>query len=69
MRKVGIAVLVGSVVLAGLSLLVWLGGLVTGYTLGGLVHLLLVLAILVGPAGVIAGIVLILVGGGRNQPR
>jgi hypothetical protein len=69
MRNVGIAVLVGAVLLAGLSLLIWLGGLITGYTLGGLVHLLLVLAILVGPAGVIAGLVLIFVGGSRNQPR
>ena len=69
MRNVGIAVLVGAVALAGLSLLIWLGGLVTGYTLGGFVHLLLVLAILVGPAGVLAGIVLILVGRSRNPPR
>ena len=69
MRNVGIAVLVGAVLLAGLSFLIWLGGLITGFTLGGFVHLLLVLAILVGPAGVIAGIVLILVGGKRNPPR
>jgi hypothetical protein len=69
MRNTGIAVLVGALALAGLSLIVWLLGLVTGYTLGGLVHLLLVFAILVGPAGVIAGIVLILVARSRNPPR
>ena len=66
MRNVGIAVLVGAVALAGLSLLVWLAGLVFGVG-GGLIHLLLVLAILVGPIGVAVGVVLILVGGGRNQ--
>ena len=69
MRNVGIAVLVGAVLLAGLSFLVWLGGLVTGYTFGGLVHLLLVFAVLFGPAGVIVGVVLILVGRSRNPPR
>ncbi|MFL6331709.1 MAG: hypothetical protein ACJ754_00025 [Pyrinomonadaceae bacterium] len=69
MRNVGIALLVGSVVLAGLSLIIWVLGLLTGFTFGGLVHLLLVFAILVGPAGVVAGLVLILVGGKRNQPR
>jgi hypothetical protein len=68
MRNVGIAVLVAAVGLAGLSLLVWLVGLVTGYTAGGLIHLLLVLAIAVGPAGLVAGLVLIIVGGRRN-PR
>jgi hypothetical protein len=69
MRNVGLAVLVGALVLAGLSFLIWLGGLVTGVTFGGLVHLLLVFAILVGPAGVIAGLVLIVVGGSRTPPR
>jgi hypothetical protein len=69
MRNTGIAVLVGALGLAGLSLLIWLGGLVAGYTFGGLIHLLLVFAILAGPAGVLAGIVLILVGRGRHPPR
>jgi hypothetical protein len=68
MRNVGIAVLAGSVGAAVLSLLVWLVGLVTGYTAGGLVHLLLVFAIIVGPVGLIAGIAIIVVGG-RNPPR
>lgn len=69
MRNTGIAVLVGALGLAGLSLFVWLGGLVTGFTFGGLIHLLLVFAILVGPAGLIAGLVLILVGRSRRPPR
>jgi len=60
-RNAGIAVLVGSVVAAGLLLLVWLLGLVTGLTAGGFIHLLLVLAILLGPAGVIVGVVLLVV--------
>ncbi|HKG13879.1 MAG TPA: DUF5670 family protein [Pyrinomonadaceae bacterium] len=61
MRNTGIAVLVGSVVAAGVLLLVWFLGLVTGFTAGGLIHLLLVLAILLGPAGVIVGVVLLVV--------
>ena len=65
MRSVGVAVLVSTLVLAGLSLLLWLAGLFTGYTLGGFIHLLLVLAVLVGPAGILAGVVLIVVGGRR----
>ena len=69
MRNAGIAVLVGAVLLAGLSLFIWLVGLVTGYTAGGFVHLLLVLAILVGPAGVVAGLVLIIVGSSKGRPR
>ena len=69
MKNVGIAVLAGSVGLAGLSLLLWLVGLVTGYTAGGLVHLLLVLALVVGPAGLIAGVALILVGNSQSRQR
>jgi hypothetical protein len=67
MRKAGVAVLVGSVVAAGLLLLAWLLGLVTGLTGGGLIHLLLVLALLIGPAGVIVGVVLLVVAGARAR--
>ncbi len=67
MRNVGIAVLVGSLALSGLLLVVWLVGLVTALG-GGLIHLFLVLAILVGAAGAAAGVVLILVGHSR-RPR
>jgi hypothetical protein len=66
MKKVGIAVLVGAVGLAGLSLLLWLVGLVAGFG-GGLIHLLLVFALAVGPAGLIVGVVLILVGGAKGR--
>lgn len=69
MRKAGIAVLVGSVVAAGILLLVWLVGLVAGVTAGGLIHLLLLLAILLGPAGVVVGVVLLVVANSRaNKP-
>jgi hypothetical protein len=61
MRNAGIAVLVGSVVVTGILLLVWLLGLLIGTTAGGLIHLLLVLAILLGPAGVVVGVVLLVV--------
>jgi len=66
-RNAGISVLVGSVVVAGLLLLVWLLGLVTGLTAGGLIHLLLVLAILIGPAGVVVGVVLLVVASARAR--
>jgi hypothetical protein len=67
MRNAGIAVLVASVALAGLALLVWLAGLVTGFVMGGLIHLLLVFAILVGPAGVIVGVVLLVLASARTR--
>jgi uncharacterized membrane protein YoaK (UPF0700 family) len=67
MRNAGIAVLVGSVGATGILLLVWLLGLVTGVTAGGLIHLLLVLAILLGPAGVIVGVVLLVIASARTR--
>jgi hypothetical protein len=66
-RNAGIAVLVGSVVVAGLLLFVWLLGLVTGLTAGGLIHLLLVFAILLGPAGVLVGVVLLVIASARTR--
>jgi hypothetical protein len=66
-RNLGIGILVGTVALAGLLLLVWLLGVVFGVG-GGLIHLLLVLAILVAPAGIVAGAVLIFIGS-RQSPR
>ncbi|MDT7604667.1 MAG: hypothetical protein QOF61_2664 [Acidobacteriota bacterium] len=69
MRKAGLIVLVGTLALCGLMLLVWLLGLVTGFTAGGLIHLLLILAIALAPMGVVAGIVLLLIGGKQNQSR
>ena len=67
MKNAGIGILIGSVVLAGLSLLLWLVGLVTGFMGGGLVHLLLVFALVLGPAGLVAGVVLIIVGNSRSR--
>jgi hypothetical protein len=68
MRNAGIIILIGAVALSGLFFVVWLLGLVLGFTAGGLIHLLLLLALLVGPAGVIGGVVLILLGS-RNRQR
>ncbi|HEX3560351.1 MAG TPA: hypothetical protein VHU19_14180 [Pyrinomonadaceae bacterium] len=68
MRNAGIIILIGAVALCGLFFVVWLLGLVLGFTAGGLIHLLLLLALLVGPAGVIGGVVLILLGS-RNRQR
>jgi hypothetical protein len=65
MRNVGILVLVGSLVLSGLMLLGWLVGLIAGVG-GGLIHLLLVATILLAPAGVLAGVLLIVLGKSRG---
>jgi hypothetical protein len=67
MRNAGIAVLVGSVTVGVVLLLVWLVGLVTGFTAGGLIHLLLVFAILIVPVGVVAGAVLLFVANARAR--
>jgi hypothetical protein len=66
-RNAGIAVLVGSVTVGVVLLLVWLVGFVTGFTAGGLIHLLLVFAILIVPAGVVTGVVLLAVAGARAR--
>lgn len=62
MNKAGIIILFLTGALAGLSLVVWLLGLLTGFTLGGLIHLLLVFALLVAPAGVAVGVILLILG-------
>ena len=67
MRNAGIAVLVGSIALTAVLLIVWLLGLVFGMTAGGLIHLLLVLAILTGPAGVILGCILLFIAHSRAR--
>jgi hypothetical protein len=67
MRNAGIAVLVGSVTVGVALLLVWLVGFVTGFTAGGLIHLLLVFAILIIPAGVVAGVALLFVANARAR--
>ena len=61
MRKVGLLLLVGSVLMTLLTLSLWLAGLVFGVG-GGLIHLLLVVSITVGPVGFVTGIVLLLIG-------
>ena len=68
MRNAGIVVLVGALVLSGLLFVVWLLGLVLGFTAGGLIHLLLLLAVLIAPAGILAGVVLVILGS-RNRRR
>jgi Family of unknown function (DUF5670) len=61
-RRAGVATIVGSVGLAGLLIILWLAGLVM-HVGGGLIHLLLLLAMLVGPAGLAVGVVLVLLAG------
>jgi hypothetical protein len=68
MRNVGIAVIVGAFGLAALSLVAWLVGLVGGFG-GGLIHLLLVFALVVGPVGLAAGLVLVIVGSSQSRRR
>ena len=66
MRPAGLVVIVGTFALTGLLLLAWLFGLLTGATGGGLIHLLLLLAVMFFPVGVAAGIVLLLLGGRQD---
>lgn len=61
MNKVGLLILVGSLAVAAFLLVVWLIG-IRGHIGGGLIHLLLILALLVGGTGFIVGIVVMLVG-------
>jgi hypothetical protein len=68
MRKVGLLLLVGSVLMTLLTLTLWLTGLALGVG-GGLIHLLLVVSITVGPVGFVTGLVLLLIegrGGARS---
>jgi hypothetical protein len=62
MLRAGILALVGSVIVPGVLVFIWFVALLTGFTLYGFVHLLLVLAILLFPFIAIAGIVLVIVG-------
>jgi hypothetical protein len=68
-RTTGIAVLIGAVVLAGLMILVWLLGLVFGFTAGGLIHLVLVLALLIAPVGIVTGVFIIILASRRTGQR
>jgi len=54
--------LVGSVVIPAVLGFLWLLGLVAGFTLGGFIHLLLVLAVMLFPGSAIAGIILVTMG-------
>ena len=60
MRNVGLAVILGSLALAGLFILLWLAGVVFNVA-GGLVHLLLLFAPLVAFAGITAGVVILII--------
>ena len=66
MQRAGIFLLVGSVVIPALLGFLWLLGLVAGFTLGGFIHILLVLSLLLFPASAIAGIVLVIVGSRKS---
>ncbi|MDT7541662.1 MAG: hypothetical protein QOE33_1566 [Acidobacteriota bacterium] len=64
-RRAGVAIIIGCVGLAGLLMLLWLAGLVM-HVGGGLIHLLLLLAMLVGPTGLALGVVLVIIAGREN---
>lgn len=60
MRKAGILTLLGSVVAGLISLPIWLTGIVTGFTAGGFIHLLLVFTIIIVPPLFIAGALMLI---------
>lgn len=68
MSKSGVIVLFLTGALAGLSLLAWLVGVMAGVG-GGLIHLLLIFALLLVPAGVAAGVLLLILGRRRAGPQ
>jgi hypothetical protein len=68
MRKIGIAVILGTLALAALLIVLWLVGLVA-HVGGSLIHLLLVLALMIVPAGVVVGIILLAIDGKGGQGR
>lgn len=61
MRKTGLLILVGSVLATLTTLALWFAGVVFGFG-GALIHLLLVVALTVGPLGLALGLVLLLLG-------
>jgi Flp pilus assembly protein TadB len=69
MRNKGIAAIVGGFALGALLLVLWLVGLVTGHTAGGLIHLLMLLAPVAVAAGVCLGVVLLVMDSKRRQGR
>lgn len=66
MRQTALRVLFGTFGLFGATLILWLAGLVFGIG-GGLIHLLLLLAILIVPVGGIVGVVLLVIAGTRHR--
>jgi hypothetical protein len=68
MRKRGIAVILGTLALAGLLLALWLVGLIA-HVGGSLIHLLLLLTFLIVPAGVVVGIIFLVIDGKQDGRR
>ena len=61
MNRTGLIILAVSVAVAAFLIVIWLLGAIAGIG-GSLIHLLLILAILVGGVGVVAGIIVALTG-------
>ena len=61
MNKMGLLILGGSIAAAAVLLIIWFIGFL-GHIGGGLIHLLLILAMMIGSLGFIVGIVVLLVG-------
>lgn len=68
MHKAGLVILVGSIAAAALLLFLWFIGFLV-HIGGGLIHLLLVLALVVGGTGCIVGLVVMLAGKKAAQPN
>jgi hypothetical protein len=68
MRKRGIAVILGTFALAALLLALWLVGLIS-HIGGSLIHLLLLLAMVILPAGIVVGVIFLVVDGKQDRRR
>jgi len=62
LRRIAHIVLGASLIIPALLILLWIIGLFAVHV-GGLIHLLLVLAMVIAPAGIITGIILLAVSG------
>ena len=60
MRKAGLIILIGSIVLTVLFLGIWIAGLFLAETFGGLIHIFFLLAFVTGIGILVGGILLII---------
>lgn len=66
LRRRGIAIIIGTFALAAVLFVLWLVGVVA-HIGGALIHLLLLLALVIIPAGVVVGVIFLLIDSKQEQ--